>query len=326
MSKIILVTGGAGYIGSHTSYLLYNNGYQVIILDDLVYNQPCTCPWAVFIKGDFADYNILDDIFLKYNIDAVMHFAAFIEVQQSVMQPQRFYENNVIKTIQLIDKILHEGVKKFVFSSSCAVYGSPQDIPIDENHPFAPLSPYGKNKLVVECVLQDYAHAYGLQYVSLRYFNAAGALIDQDLGEWHNPETHVIPNLMRAILLDKAFCVFGDDYATIDGSCIRDYIHVLDIAAAHVLAYEYLQAHAVSQVFNLGSGMGYTVKQLVRVAEEVAGKKIRLEIANRRPGDVPTLVANTTKIKNMLGWQPQYSDLASMITTAYAWEKKRLAL
>lgn len=325
MSKTVLVTGGAGYIGSHTAYLLHNCGYQVIILDNLLYNQPFACPWATLIKGDFADYGILDALFAKYPIDVVMHFAAFIEVGQSVIQPQRFYENNVIKTIHLLNKMLEHGVSKIVFSSSCAVYGPPHYVPIDENHPFAPMSPYGKNKLIIEYVLQDYAQAYGLQYVSLRYFNAAGALIDKNLGEWHNPESHVIPNVMRALLLDKEFYIFGNDYETVDGSCVRDYVHVLDIAQAHVLGAEYFHAHSDSQIFNLGSGVGYTVKQLIKAAEKIGGKKIKITIADRRPGDAKILVADNAKIKKTLGWQDKYSDLNTIMQSAYEWEKRRLS-
>jgi UDP-glucose 4-epimerase len=323
MNKIVLVTGGAGYIGSHTSYLLQNNGYKVIIIDNLIYNQPVACPWATFIKGDFADGRLLDDIFSHYDIDVVMHFAGLIEVGQSVTQPHMFYENNVIKTISLLKKMLEYGVKKVVFSSSCAVYGLPHYVPIDEQHPLTPVNPYGRSKLAVEYVLQDYAYAYGLKYVSLRYFNAAGALIDKHLGEWHNPETHVIPNLMRAVLLDKVFCIYGSDYSTIDGSCVRDYVHVIDISQAHVLAYEYLKANAISQVFNVGAGIGYSVKQLIYIAEQSCGKKINITTMQKRPGDVPTLLADNTKIKTVLGWKPCKTDFVATMRSAYEWERRR---
>lgn len=324
MSKTVLVTGGAGYIGSHTSYLLSNHGYKVIILDDLVYNQPYTCPWATFIKGDIANSSLLDVLFSDYQIDVVMHFAAFIEVGQSVEQPRRFYDNNVVKTLNLLNKMSDWGINKFVFSSSCAVYGLPRYLPMDEQHPFAPMSAYGKNKLCIEYVLQDYAQAYDLQYVSLRYFNAAGCLGQLGLGEFHKPETHVIPNLMRALLQDKEFFIFGNDYVTIDGTCVRDYVHVLDIAQAHVLACEYMLQESGSQVFNLGTGTGYSVKQLIDAAEKISKKVVRTVYAERRPGDVPTLVADNAKIKNFLGWCPQYSDLFSIMQAAYEWERKRL--
>lgn len=324
MSETVLVTGGAGYIGSHTSYLLSSCGYKVIILDDLVYNQPYTCPWAIFIRGDVADANLLEHVFSTYNIDIVMHFAAFIEVGQSVEQPQRFYENNVIKTLQLLNQMLNKGINKFVFSSSCAVYGVPQYLPMNELHPFNPMSPYGKNKLIIEYALQDYAHAYNLQYVSLRYFNAAGGLGELGLGEFHEPETHVIPNLMRALLQDKEFVIFGDDYATNDGTCVRDYVHVLDIAHAHVLACEYMRNNSSSQVFNLGTGKGYTVKQLIEAAERVSDKSACCIYKERRAGDVPILIADNAKIQKLFGWNPKHSDLSSIMTSAYAWEKKRL--
>lgn len=324
MSKVVLVTGGAGYIGSHASYLLHQGGYRVVIIDNFVHSQPYVCPWATLVRGDFAEQTILDHVFSSYQVDAIMHFAAFIEVGESVLYPQRFYENNVIKTLLLLNRAMAQGIKKFIFSSSCAVYGTPKYVPIDEHHPYDPISPYGKNKLTVEFALQDYAQAYGLRYVALRYFNAAGALLEKDLGEWHQPETHVIPKLMRAIIADKEFCIWGDDYQTVDGTCERDYVHVLDIAQAHVLAYEYLQKHDDCQVFNLGSGTGYTVKQLIVAAQNVCGKRVDVHIMARRPGDVPILVADNAKIKKMLGWQPCSSDLETMLAAAYAWEKRRM--
>lgn len=323
MSKVVLVTGGAGYIGSHTSYLLQQRGYRVIIIDNFVYEQPCLLPSVEVIRGDFSDSTLLDRVFSQNNIDVVMHFAAYIEVGESVIHPQKFYENNVSKTIVLLGKMVEYGVTHIIFSSSCAVYGEPRYVPIDEKHPYGPASPYGKTKLALEFVLQDYATAYGMKYISLRYFNAAGALGLHDLGEWHNPETHVIPNLMRAALHDKEFFIFGNDYPTSDGTCLRDYVHVLDIADAHVRAYEYLQEHTESQVFNLGSGSGYTVKQLIEVAEKVCKKKINVLMKPRRGGDVEALVADTTKVARMLGWQPQHSDLERMLEAAYAWEKRR---
>jgi len=322
MNKAILVTGGAGYIGSHAAFLLSKLGYKVVIIDDLLHGQSFDHRWATFIKGDFTDLNILQEVFDRFSVDAVMHFAAFIEVGQSVKEPQRFYENNVVKTLKLLDFMLRRNVKKFIFSSSCAVYGDPVKIPMDENHPFAPISPYGKNKLAVEFALQDYSHAYGLQYVSLRYFNASGSLPEENLGEQHNPETHIIPLMLRAIKNQKPFKIFGNDYKTCDGSCVRDYIHVLDIANAHILALKHLDKNNKSDYFNLGSGMGFTVKQMIAAAEKVCNAKMVIQNCEHRQGDVNVLIADSTKINKVLGWQPQYSDLDFILKTAWMWEQK----
>jgi len=322
MSKTILIPGGAGYIGSHTSYLMYKAGYKIIIIDKFVHNQTFNQPWATLIQGDFADEEILHKVFTQNQIDAVMHFAAFIEIGESVKRPKDFYENNVVKTLKLLDLMLQHDVRKIVFSSSCAVYGNPIKIPMNETHPFAPMNPYGKNKLSVEFVLQDYAQSYGLQYVSLRYFNAAGAFPEQNLGEQHNPETHIIPLMLRAIKNGTEFKIFGTDYNTLDGTCIRDYIHVLDIAQAHVLALQYLQETEKSDFFNLGSEKGYSVQQMVQMAQDVCKSKMNFKVFDRRPGDVDTLIADSTKIKNVLGWKLKYSDLNLILQSAWKWENK----
>ena len=324
MNKTILVVGGAGYIGSHTSFLLHQAGYKVVILDKFVYDQPFDLPIVEVIKSDVADEKVLNSIFKKYKIEAVMHFAASIEVGESVKHPTKFYDNNVVKTLKLLDAMVLHGVNNFVFSSSCAVYGNPIKVPIDETHPFAPISPYGKNKLIVEYALQDYAIAYGLKSVSLRYFNAAGALPEEGLGECHIPETHVIPLLLMAALQNKPFTIFGDDYNTADGTCVRDYIHVLDIAQAHVLALQYLETADSSNVFNLGSEKGYSVLQLLQVVKEVVGVEVAVNFALRRGGDVDVLVADATKIKNLLGWKAQHSTLQNIVKTALNWHLKRL--
>jgi UDP-glucose 4-epimerase len=323
MKKTILITGGAGYIGSHTGYFVAAKGYEVIVLDKFIHDQPFNAPWARIIRGDFADEKILDFIFLNYKIDAVFHFGAFIEVGKSVTNPQAFYENNVTKTIKLLDCMLRHGVKKFIFSSSCAVYGDPVYVPIDEAHPKNPVSPYGKNKLVVEYVLEDYAHAYGLKYVSLRYFNAAGSLPELGLGEYHKDETHAIPLLLRAIYSQKPFTIFGNSYQTPDGTPIRDYVHVSDIAQAHLKALEHLDRTNVSDVFNLGTGVGSSVQELIRQAEAVCKKKAVVCIAGRRDGDSPRLVANYTKASFILGWQPQYSNLEFILKSALRFEETR---
>lgn len=330
-NKTILVVGGAGYIGSHTVYLLLQQGYRVIVLDNLLHKQTFSLEAPepkslIFIQADFADKNILKDIFTRYTIDAVMHFAAFIEVGLSVINPADFYHNNVTKTLILLDVMREYNVKKFIFSSSCAVYGIPQKLPLDEEHSFAPINPYGKNKLIIEYVLQDYAIAYGLQSVSLRYFNAAGALPEFGLGEIHEPETHVIPLLLRAVKDNKYFTVFGDDYPTHDGTCVRDYVHVLDIGQAHVLAFEYLakkgEEIGISSAFNLGSETGYTVRELIAQVEQVTGVTVPVLIKPRRAGDVPVLVANAAKAKSILSWDPAHSSLQKILQDAWAWEIK----
>jgi UDP-glucose 4-epimerase len=320
--KIILVVGGAGYIGSHTAWLLHEHGHEVIILDALLHGQSFYHKFATLIKDDFANIATLKKIFSKYKIDTVMHFAAFIEVGESVKNPQKFYDNNVVKTLVLLNTMLEHNVKNFIFSSSCAVYGIPQQPTLDETHPYAPINAYGKNKLAVEFALQDYSTAYDLNYVSLRYFNAAGSLHEKNLGEQHVPETHVIPLLLRSAMQNKEFFIFGDNYPTPDGTAIRDYVHVLDIAQAHILAFDYLHKHARSNIFNLGSENGYSVKHLVEKTEQICKTKIKTKILSRRDGDVPILVANSTKAKIELEWTAEHSTLDQILQSAYAWERK----
>ena len=321
MAQTILVTGGAGYIGSHTSFLLAEHGYNVIIIDKLLHGQRFDHGWAKLIVGDFGDEKLLHEIFSKHSIDAVMHFAALIEVGHSVVRPAEFYDNNVVKTIRLLDCMRHYNIKHFVFSSSCALYGNPINVPISEDHPKNPISPYGKNKLAVEYILEDYARAYGLTYASLRYFNAAGACAERGLGEQHVPETHIIPLLLRAIRQRKPFKLFGDDYRTPDGTCIRDYIHVLDIAQAHLFALEYIQKIDQSDCFNLGTGYGYSVKEIVDAAEHICGARVIREIVPRRQGDVDILIADKQKATQCLRWEPHCSDLSSILTSALVWEE-----
>jgi UDP-glucose 4-epimerase len=318
--KTVLVTGGAGYIGSHTAYLLAQSGYKVIVLDNLVHNQSFLHEWATFIKKDFSDESALENIFTQQKIDAVMHFAAFIEVGESVKNPKIFYENNFVKTLSLLNTMLKHDVKKFIFSSSCAVYGEPKNIPINEAHSFAPISPYGKSKLATEFILQDYANAYDLKYVSLRYFNAAGALPQKGLGERHNPETHIIPLMIRALINGTTFKIFGTDYDTPDGTCIRDYIHVLDIAKAHIQSLEYLEKTGLSNSFNLGSGNGFSVKEMIKTIESLCNRKMNIQCESRRPGDPAVLLADPTKAKNVLGWRPFHSEIKNILNSALDWE------
>lgn len=320
MKPAVLITGGAGYIGSHTAYLMHQKGYEIIILDSFVHKQKFDPEWATLIKKDFADEKTLKMIFQNYNIEAVMHFAAFIEVGESVKNPLKFYENNVAKTIKLLKVMIEHGVKKFIFSSSCAIYGSPEFLPLTEKHPKNPISPYGRNKLMVEMALEDFQKAYDLQFVALRYFNAAGAMPQWGLGEQHDPETHLIPIILRAAKKNKPFYIFGNDYQTKDGSCVRDFIHVWDIANAHWLALEYLNNGNPSDCFNLGTGNGFSVKQIVQAAKTACNLKIQILHKKRRMGDPPILIADPAKAFNVLGWQPTHSDLAFILKTAYEFE------
>lgn len=310
MMQAILVTGGAGYIGSHTALYLAQQGYKVIILDDFSQQQTFAPSWPEkIIKADFADEQVLHQIFTSYKILGIMHFAGFTEVGLSVTDPLKFYDNNVAKTIKLIKIALAHGVSKIVFSSSCAVYGLPEFLPLTENHSCNPISPYGQTKLMVEKVLQDCAQAYNLQYVILRYFNAAGAMPEYQLSEQHTPETHLIPLLFRAIYQQASFKIFGQDYNTPDGSCIRDYLHVWDLAAAHHLAFEHLQKNLPNEIFNLGTGHGYSVLQVAQAVERVTGLNLKLELAGRRAGDPAVLVADASHARDILKWQPQILDL-----------------
>jgi UDP-glucose 4-epimerase len=318
---VVLVIGGAGYIGSHTAYLLTQQGFDVVILDSLVHKQRFDHSWATFIYGDFSNNALMHELFQYYNIQVVMHFAAFIEVGESVKYPQKFYRNNVINAIQLLDIMHYYGVKNFIFSSSCAVYGTPQQVPINETHQTDPESPYGRNKLAVEFALHDYSNAYEFRYVSLRYFNAAGAFYQENLGEWHDPETHVIPCLLRAAYHKKNFYIFGGDYQTSDGSCVRDYIHVIDIARAHVRACQYLLSGEPSVILNLGTGAGYSVKQVISCVQQVCNIQIKTFISPRRAGDVAILIADFSKARKMLSWMPENSDLMTIVRSAYEWEK-----
>jgi UDP-glucose 4-epimerase len=319
--KTILVTGGAGYIGSHTAWLLAKQNYHILILDTLYQKQPFNHPWATLIQGDFGDKALLDDIFTRYSITAVIHFGAFLAVGQSVQNPLMYYENNVVKTRVLLEAMVEHNILKFVFSSSCAVYGYPQQLPITEDHPRNPINPYGKTKYVVELMLEDCAQAYGLNYVSLRYFNAAGVMPYENLYEWHVPETHLIPLVLRAALTNKQINVFGTDYKTPDGTCVRDYIHVQDLASAHYKALQHIEAHRPSDVFNLGTGVGYSVQEVITAAQQVTEQEIVVNYADRREGDPPFLVADATKAANILGWKPHASDIKTILKTAWIAER-----
>jgi UDP-glucose 4-epimerase len=325
--RSILVTGGAGYIGAHAVKALEERGFQVIILDNLVYGhrEPIeTHLKAKLVVGEIGDRPLLDRLFSSTKIDAVMHFAAFAYVGESVTDPAKYYQNNVVGTLTLLDAMRAHGISNFVFSSTCATYGDPQQIPIDENHPQNPINPYGAGKLAVERVLKDYDPAYGLKSVIFRYFNAAGADPDTLFGEDHNPETHLIPLILQAAAgKRKAISVFGSDYDTPDGTCIRDYIHVTDLAQAHVLGLEYLLEHQVSQIFNLGNGSGFSVKEVIDTAKQVTGKEIAIDMCPRRAGDPAILIGSSDKARQTLGWKPQYADLSTIVKHAWDWHQAR---
>jgi UDP-glucose 4-epimerase len=320
---MILITGGAGYIGSHVNKLLNKKGYETIVLDNLIYGHKEFIKWGEFILCDLSNIEQLRLIFKKYPIKAVMHFAAFAYVGESVKNPQKYYLNNVKNTLNLIQVMLENNVNYIVFSSTCATYGIPKEIPIPENHPQNPINPYGQSKLMVEKILKDYSDAYGLKYVSLRYFNAAGADIETEIGEWHEPETHLIPLVLDvAIGKSKEVKVFGTDYPTPDGTAIRDFIHVTDLAEAHILALEYLFRENKSDVFNLGNGRGYSVMEVIKETEKITKKEIKYTKWDRREGDPAVLVGSSKKAKEVLGWNPKYDSLSTIIETAWNWHGK----
>ncbi len=323
----ILVTGGAGYIGSHTVLALKQADYDVIILDNLVYGHRDLVEKVLKVElvvGDTGDRALLDDLFKTRNIAAVMHFSAYAYVGESVTDPAKYYRNNVLGTLTLLEAMLAASIKKFVFSSTCATYGVPEIIPIPENHPQNPINPYGATKLMVERILSDFDVAYGLKSVRFRYFNAAGADSKGLLGEDHNPETHLIPLvLLTALGKRDSISIFGTDYPTPDGTCIRDYIHVSDLADAHVLGLEYLLKGGDSEVFNLGNGSGFSVKEVIAAAEQVTGLPIAVQECDRRPGDPPSLIGSGEKARKVLNWQPQYPSIKDIVTHAWQWHQQR---
>jgi UDP-glucose 4-epimerase len=323
----VLVTGGAGYIGSHTVLALKKAGYQVVILDNLIYGHQDLVETVLqvgLIQGDIGDRPLLDKLFADYNIQAVLHFAAFAYVGESVTNPAKYYRNNVASTLNLLEAMVAANIKSFVFSSTCATYGHPQQIPIPEDHPQAPINPYGMSKLMVEQILTDFDQAYGLRSVRLRYFNAAGADPNGQLGEDHNPETHLIPLVLMAALGQReTITIYGTDYKTPDGTCIRDYIHVTDLAQAHVLGLEYLFNQGETAVFNLGNGDGFSVREVINAARRVTGRTIPVEEGFRRAGDPAILIGSADKARKILNWEPRYADLDVILQHAWNWHLKR---
>ena len=319
----ILVVGGAGYIGSHMVKMLLDGGHQVVTFDNLSSGFRNAVLGGEFVEGDLANTALLNEVFEKHQPEAVMHFASYIQVGESVQHPAKYYFNNFTNTLNLLNTMVKYRVNNFIFSSTAAVFGEPEYVPIDEAHPKAPLNPYGRSKLMVEQILADYEHAYGLKSVCLRYFNAAGADPSALLGERHEPETHLIPLVLQAISGKRThISVIGRDYDTADGTCIRDYIHIVDLCSAHLLALTKLAKDGVSQCFNLGNGAGFSVQEVISVAEQVTGKKVKVVDAPRRDGDPARLVADAALAKDTLGWSPIYTDLATIIAHAWAWETK----
>ena len=322
-SEIILVTGGAGYIGSHTIKALLSRGYEVVALDNLSVGHREFVLCEEFVKADLLDREALERVFQKYPIRSVIHFAAKTAVGESVENPEVYYYNNVVGTLNLLSAMRAHGVGEIVFSSSAAVYGDPERIPIPEDHPKRPKSPYGRTKLMMEEILADYSRAYGIKYVALRYFNAAGSDPEGVIGEWHDPETHLIPIVLEAALGVRDHVeIFGTDYPTPDGTCIRDFIHVVDLAEAHVLALERLREGRASPAYNLGTGVGHSVREVIEVCKRVTGHDFRVVNGPRRPGDPPALVADPTKAKQELGWEPRFTELGEIIATAWEWMLK----
>lgn len=323
----ILVTGGAGYIGSHTVRALLAQGYQPIVLDNLSNGHRAIAAEVLqvpLIVGDTRDRALLDRLFAEHPIQAVIHFAASIEVGESVRDPGNFYANNVSGSLTLLQAMVAAGCQQLVFSSTCATYGLPQVIPIPEDHPQAPINPYGRSKWMVEQFLQDFQAAYGLRSVIFRYFNAAGADPQGDLGEAHDPETHLIPLVLEAAAGQRpSIQVYGTDYPTPDGTCIRDYIHVCDLADAHVRGLTYLADGGATTAFNLGNGNGFSVKEVIATAERVTQRSIPVQLSDRRPGDAIALVGSSDKARQVLGWEPQFPSLETMIQHAWQWQQRR---
>jgi len=326
--ETVLVTGGAGYIGSHACKALAAAGYRPVCYDNLVYGHPWAVRWGPLEHGDIADRDRLDAVLSRHRPVAVMHFAAYAYVGESVLDPGKYYRNNVLGSLCLLEAMRDHGIQRLVFSSTCATYGVPRQVPIDEEHPQLPINPYGASKLMVERMLADFALAHGIGSVALRYFNAAGADPEGEIGEAHDPETHLIPLVLDAAAgVRPEVNVHGTDYDTPDGTCIRDYIHVSDLASAHLLALARLErlvgANAVSLAYNLGNGRGFSVREVIAGAQAVTGRQVEVRHGPRRPGDPPRLVGDARRAVQELGWWPRHADLRQIIATAWQWHCRR---
>ena len=319
MNKMVLVTGGAGYIGSHTCKLLREKQYTPVVLDNLVYGHESFVQWGPFVRGDINDPQILDQVFQQYAPAAVIHFAAYAYVGESMVEPEKYFQNNVCGTLSLLAAMRKNDCKQIVFSSSCATYGLPE-IPITEEQPQQPVNPYGRSKLMIEQILADYDAAYGIKSAVLRYFNAAGADSRAAVGEDHSPETHLIPlTIYTALGLLPEIQVFGTDYDTEDGTAVRDYVHVTDLAEAHIRSLQYLELEEESLQVNLGTGLGHSVADIIRAVEQVSGRTVSVRYGERRAGDSPILVADISRAESVLGWDPLHSSLDNIVSTAWQW-------
>jgi UDP-glucose 4-epimerase len=326
MKDYILVVGGAGYIGAHVNKFLHQNGFKTVVFDNLSRGYREFAKWGEFFKGDLLKEEQLRSCFEKYRIGAVMHFSAFALVEESIFHPERYYQNNVMGTLKLLEVMRTFGVEYFIFSSTCATYGLPEKIPISEDHPQRPINPYGRTKLIIEEVLKDYERAYGLKHINLRYFNAAGADPDGEIGELHQPETHLIPLVLYTALgLRSEVKIYGTDYPTKDGTCIRDYIHVMDLAEAHLKALQYLIHKERSDSFNLGNGYGHSVREVIEAAKKVTRKEFKVVESERRGGDPPILISSSQKAMEVLGWRPRYESIDEIIETAWKWSLKHFS-
>lgn len=323
-NKTILVTGGAGYIGSFMVRNLIEKGYKVLVIDSLVRgHNDFISKEATFFQGDVGDVNFVNSILSSNNVDGVIHFAGFISMGESMQKPSLYFEENTFKSLKFIETLTTNNIKNVIFSSTAGVYGNPSAIPIPENHTTIPTNPYGESKLMVEKILEWYRKIRGLNYAALRYFNACGASLDGQYGEKHDPETHLIPAAMIALKNQSEFYLFGTDYETRDGTCVRDYIHVLDLVEAHILALEKIVQNPGGYIYNVGTGNGFTNREIIQKIEEVTGQKINLVEKERRPGDANELVADVSKIKNELNFNPKYSDLNTIIDSAWKWHNKQ---
>ncbi len=321
MARAILITGGAGYIGSHMVQLMLDEGYDVVVVDDLSGGHRDAVLGGHFVHGDIGDAELIEHVVREHEVEAAIHFAGFIQVGESVANPEKYYWNNVANTLGLLRALHKTSLRRFIFSSSAAVYGEPQRSPIPEDHPKAPLNPYGRSKLMIEQMLEDYGRAYGLTSISLRYFNAAGADPNGRLGERHDPESHLIPLVLRAAAGGPPIRVFGSDYETPDGTCIRDYVHVTDLCLAHLLALAALANGRGTAAYNIGNGTGYSVREVIDTARRVTGRAIAEVQSPRRAGDPASLVADSARARQELSWQPKYENLETIIEHAWAWQR-----
>jgi len=319
----ILIVGGAGYIGSQTAKRVAQAGLEPVVFDNLVHGHKWAVKWGPFVEGDLADGALIKDVLEQYAVTAVVHFAAYAYVGESVVHPRKYFRNNVAGTLNLLDAMLDTGVRDIVFSSTCATYGVPRNVPIGEDHPQAPVNPYGETKLAIERALHWYQRAYPIRFAALRYFNAAGADPDGEIGEDHDPETHLIPLAIEAALGGKDLDIYGTDYPTPDGTAIRDYIHVQDLADAHVAALARLRAGATNLCLNLGTGRGHSVREVIAAVEKMSAKKVPAREVGRRAGDPPELVADARLAADVLGWQARIRDMETIVEHAWRWRQKR---